>query len=163
MFLLIIPIFFIPTAKYGTNLLYGEGLKMAFALFLLLCVSLCFTLGIAAFTKLFFYKERPIPMPTDTLWKKLNAGTFPSMHTIVATVIAMVVFRGTVELGFPQHVFLIYMIVVVAIALSRIALKKHYPTDVFFGVIYGVVGTFISIYGGMVVLAIALRFLYLYM
>jgi membrane-associated phospholipid phosphatase len=107
---------------------------------------LCFTLGVAALTKLFFYKERPIPMETDTFRKKLNAGSFPSMHTIVVTIIAMVVFRGTVDLGFSQYIFLAYMIVVVAVALSRIALQKHYPTDVFFGVIYGVAGTFISIF-----------------
>ncbi|MDR2415180.1 MAG: phosphatase PAP2 family protein [Candidatus Peribacteria bacterium] len=134
---------------------------MAFTLFLLLCASLFFSLGIAALTKLFFYKDRPIPMPTDTLWKKLNAGTFPSMHTIVATVITMVVFRGTIELGFSQYVFLVYMIVVVAIALSRIALQKHYPTDVLFGVIYGVVGTFLSIYGGIILLVAFFRFLHL--
>ncbi|MDR0860083.1 MAG: phosphatase PAP2 family protein [Candidatus Peribacteria bacterium] len=146
MFLLIIPIFFFPTTKYGTSLFYAEGLSGILVLLLMLCVSLCFTLGVAALTKLFFYKERPVPMPTDTFRKKLNAGSFPSMHTIVVTVIAMVVFRGTVELGFSQYIFLAYMIVVVAVALSRIALKKHYPTDVFFGVIYGVAGTFISIF-----------------
>jgi membrane-associated phospholipid phosphatase len=159
MFLLIIPIFFFPTKKYGTNLFYGEGLEMVVILFLLLCVSLAFTLGIAALTKLFFYRERPIPMPTDTFRKKLNAGTFPSMHTIVVTVISMVVFRGTVELGFSYYIFLLYMIVVVAIALSRIALKKHYPTDVFFGVIYGVVGTFLSIYVAVALAMVVFKFL----
>ena len=160
MFVLIIPIFFFPT-KYGANLLQQEGLTIVLLLFAFLCASLFFTLGVAALTKLFFYQDRPIPMPADTFWEKLNAGTFPSMHTIVVTVIAMVVFWGTVELGFPQYIFLAYMIVVVAIALSRVALKKHYPTDVLFGVLYGVAGTFISIYGGSFLLAIVIDVLHL--
>jgi membrane-associated phospholipid phosphatase len=103
-------------------------------------------------TKLFFYKARPIPMGTTTFWKRLNAGSFPSLHTITATIVAMVVFRGTIEFGFSQYIFLLYMIIAMAVALSRIALKKHYPTDVFFGMIYGVVGVFMVLYGGIALL-----------
>jgi membrane-associated phospholipid phosphatase len=122
-------------------------------LFLFLCISVAFTRGIGALTKLFFYKDRPIPMKFNTFWTKLQAGTFPSLHTIAVTIVAMVVFRGTVELGFSQYIFLVYMVVIVAVALSRIELKKHYPADVFFGVIYGIVGTFLSIFGSTVILA----------
>jgi membrane-associated phospholipid phosphatase len=91
-------------------------------------------------------------MAADTLRKKLNAGTFPSMHTIVVTIIAMMIFRGVTEFGFPPYVFLLYMVIVVAVALSRVALKKHYPTDVLFGVLYGVAGVYIIIYGAVLAL-----------
>jgi membrane-associated phospholipid phosphatase len=147
---LIIPIFFFPAAKReGLSLRQVNHGVDALLCFLFLCISFIFSWGMGALTKLFFYKDRPIPMETTTFWKKLNAGSFPSLHTITATIVTMVVFRGTMEFGFSQYIFLLYMIIVVAVALSRIALKKHYPTDVFFGMIYGVVGVFIVLYGGV--------------
>jgi hypothetical protein len=92
MLILIIPLFFFPTAKYGVSLFQVNGGQDARLCFAFLCISLLFTLGIAALTKLLFYKPRPIPMEADTFRKKLNAGTFPSIHTAVVTIIAMMVF-----------------------------------------------------------------------
>jgi membrane-associated phospholipid phosphatase len=72
----------------------------------------------------------------------------------VVTIIAMMVFWWVTEFGMSTYIFLLYMIIVVAVALSRIVLKKHYPTDVLFGVIYGVVGVFTIIYGPVLLLSV---------
>jgi membrane-associated phospholipid phosphatase len=147
--LLIFPIFFFSSPKHeGLSLRQINHGADAVLFFIFLCISFIFSRGMGALTKLFFYKDRPVPMENTTFWKRLNAGSFPSLHTITATIVAMVVFRGTIEFGFSQYIFLLYMIIVVAVALSRIALKKHYPTDVFFGMIYAVVGVFMVLYGG---------------
>ena len=156
--LLIVPIFFFPTTKYEwlSLLQFNEGHE---ALLCLVFISVCFIFarGMGVLTKLFFYRDRPIPMEKDTFRKRLNAGTFPSLHTITVTIVAMVVFQGVITFGFSAYIFLLYMVVVMAVALSRIALKKHYPTDVFFGIIYGVVGVFVVIYGSVFLLSAFFR------
>jgi membrane-associated phospholipid phosphatase len=97
-------------------------------------------------------------MPFTTFWQKIQAGTFPSLHTALVTVVAMMVFVGVVDFGFSAYIFLVYMIIVVAVALSRIELKKHYPVDVLFGVIYGVVGVFFTLFLGLFLGIPLLRF-----
>jgi membrane-associated phospholipid phosphatase len=121
------------------------GIKFMFILRLLV-VSLVLAWSAGILTKIFFFKDRPLPLKSDKWWKKINAGTFPSLHTIVVTISAMTVFWGVIYFEFPQYLFLIYIFIAFSVALSRIELKKHYPTDVLFGFVYAVVASFITLY-----------------
>lgn len=135
MLLLFIPIFFFsstPSSDIAGLLIIG-------------CVALTISLGAAVFTKYFFFKDRPIPQKSDTFWRKINAGSFPSMHTITVTVILSLVFAGFVLFEFPWYVVPIYALIALAVALSRIELKKHYPIDVLCGAFYAILGTIISL------------------
>ncbi|MDR2190950.1 MAG: phosphatase PAP2 family protein [Candidatus Peribacteria bacterium] len=85
-------------------------------------------------------------MRSDTRRRRINAGTFPSLHTIVVTIAAMTVFWGVLYLGFPQYIFLIYVLIAFSVALSRIQLKKHYPVDVLFGFIYAVITSYVVLH-----------------
>jgi hypothetical protein len=62
----------------------------------LLFVSLILSWSAGMLTKLVFFKDRPVPLRSDTRWRKIYAGTFPSLHTIVVTISAMTVFWGVV-------------------------------------------------------------------
>lgn len=72
-------------------------------------------------------------------WSKISAGSFPSMHTITVVVVASVVYMWEVIEQFPFRCVMIYSLIALAVGLSRIELKKHYPTDVLFGAIYAII------------------------
>ena len=98
-----------------------------------LAISLIFILASTEITcgaiKFIYPKERPIPMPRNTLFQKYLAGSFPSVHTarITAFSIAIVSF-------YTNRLFVLAaLLVVIGVGYSRIYLKKHYFIDVIWG------------------------------
>jgi undecaprenyl-diphosphatase len=157
---LMVPIFFFPMDQ-GITLYQEAGVSFMF-MFWLLSISLLLARSAGAITKLCFFRDRPLPMQSDTFWKRINAGTFPSLHTIIVTITSMTVFWGVVFLGFPHYLFLVYIMIALAVGLSRIELKKHYPTDVLFGAMYGVLASCITLYGILPLVSARFTFMNLY-
>ena len=74
--------------------------------------------------------ELLIPPPTDF--------SFPSGHTYASFASATAVFRNSRKIGIPA------LILASLIAFSRLYLYVHYPTDVLFGILHGVLAGWIG-------------------
>lgn len=80
-------------------------------------------------------RVRPYDMPgvdVNLLVEKLSDKSFPSGHTLVCFEAATVLMINDKRLGIPA------LIIAITVALSRLYLFVHYPTDVLAGVILGV-------------------------
>ena len=95
--------------------------------------------------KFLFYKPRPIPQPFKNLLEKIDASSFPSIHTANATVVGLIRswwWHQSIMAWGDRFLIIPILVGVVgvcsAIALSRIELKKHYPIDVLAGLLFGV-------------------------
>ena len=105
------------------------NLAMHIALGLAVCYILVFIL------RVFYFKERPEKEHYFNLFTKINASSFPSLHTMSSIYVAVVLANAIKK----PAVSIFLTIVSLLIAYSRIYLKKHYFIDVFFGLILGVI------------------------
>ncbi len=112
---------------------------------ILLFAGILMSYGWWSVIKLLFYKPRPIPQPFHNRLQKIDASSFPSIHTTNASLIAIMrSWRWHQSLMNGADALTIIPIIVVvsglcaAIALSRIALGKHYPIDVLAGLFFWV-------------------------
>ena len=79
-------------------------------------------------------RVRPYDMPgvrVDLLVERLSDASFPSGHTLACFEAATVLMINDKRLGIPA------MGIAVAVALSRLYLYVHYPTDVLAGAVLG--------------------------
>ena len=105
-------------------------IKIAIDLF----VSLIFITLIATSIKYFFFKDRPVKQSTNNIVERLDASSFPSIHS-------MRVFALTFWLSmfFNNLIITIYLsIIAVFVIYSRIYLKKHYLIDVIGGIMFSI-------------------------
>jgi undecaprenyl-diphosphatase len=86
-------------------------------------------------------RVRPYDMPgveIQLLIEKLHDFSFPSGHTLVCFEAATVLMLQNKKLGIPA------LIIAILVALSRMYLFVHYPTDVLAGVVLGVLFGFVG-------------------
>ena len=112
---------------------------------ILLFVAILMSYGGWSVIKLMFYKPRPIPYIFKNWIEKIDASSFPSIHTSNATVIGLIRswwWHQSIVAWSDRFIIVPILVGVVgvcaAIALSRIELKKHYPIDVLCGMMFGV-------------------------
>ncbi len=83
--------------------------------------------------KLLYKKERPVPMPAKNLFQLYIARGFPSIHTARVTVFAII----TSSLSRNPAIAAAGVLLIIAVASSRVYLKKHGWTDVAGGFLIG--------------------------
>ena len=110
-------------------------------------IVLLVTLIFAFFTsdvliKHFVNRPRPFTLNTDIilLINTPSGSSFPSTHSCLAAAATTVIFKKNKIFG------LISAILTVCIAFSRIYLYVHYPTDVFCGLILGILCALITLW-----------------
>ena len=83
----------------------------------------------------FYFKERPSRYPHKSYIERIDASSFPSLHS------ARIAFLSMVFIKHFNNIFLTILITILAIvvAYSRIELKKHDLKDVLGGVVVGFV------------------------
>ena len=110
------------------------------ALHLAIGLWVCY-IGVLIFRS-FHFKERPLKEEYTNWFTKLNASSFPSLHTITfiftATILSTIISK-------PLVVIFLYLLALL-IAYSRIYLKKHHVIDVIAGIIIGIIVSGIYIY-----------------
>ncbi len=94
----------------------------------------------AIIIRVFYFKNRPNKEKYNTLVERIDASSFPSVHS------ARVVFVGLTFAKFLDslQINLILFAIAAIVCYSRIAIKKHYWTDVIAGIILGII-TFLTI------------------
>lgn len=115
----------------------------AWTLFGILALCFIVPLGLAGLTKVFFFRHRPKPMQTGNRYKRLMAGSFPSMHTITVMtfwILATLVFADT---PWFWWMFCFYGVIAILVMISRVVLKKHFVHDVIWGIAYTIIGLMI--------------------
>ena len=88
---------------------------------------------IASAIKIVFPKKRPNNQTYNTLLEKIDAGSFPSLHTSRITLTYLSLLSETTS----TTIKVVFIIAIILVILSRIILKKHYWMDVFGGFILG--------------------------
>lgn len=112
------------------------GFKFPFFLIVLgLIVLEIITAGI----KLIYPKERPKKENHSNILEKIDAGSFPSVHTARVTFFAFMTVSFTVNLNIQLGFANLLIILPFVVAFTRIKMKKHYLIDVIAGLIIGFV------------------------
>ncbi|MBI2176573.1 phosphatase PAP2 family protein [Candidatus Woesearchaeota archaeon] len=89
--------------------------------------------AICGIIKLFYKKERPVPMPAKNLFQTYLARGFPSVHTARIAVFAIIISN----LSKNPAVAAAGALMITAVASSRVYLKKHDWADVAGGLLIG--------------------------
>jgi membrane-associated phospholipid phosphatase len=94
---------------------------------------------IATIIKALFFKERPNKQKKNTLVEKIDASSFPSVHSSRIAILGF--WLCMYSTGVLEAVFI--SVVCFLVACSRVYLKKHYWIDVLGGVVLAVIINFI--------------------
>ncbi len=124
--ILIILLFLLNKNKTAIHIIVG----------LIVCYSFVFIL------RIFYFKERPNKEDYFNLFTKINASSFPSLHTLSSTYVATVLSNSFMN----TKLTIFFYTLVLFIASSRIYLKKHYLLDVFVGLVIGIMASAIYLY-----------------
>ncbi len=109
------------------------GLGMAFALIMGLLVCNITLKPLVQRPRPYDFQYDNYGIYINLLVERLHDYSFPSGHTIASFEAATVLLKNSKKMGIPA------MILAVLIAMSRLYLYVHYPTDVLFSVILGTV------------------------
>ena len=113
-----------------------------FSIYLFISLVLIIMLIIPA--RLLFFRERPKKQRFNSLLGKVDASSFPSLHTSRVMVILIGFFKF-----YQFNIFLNTFILLTGLLVmySRIKLKKHYLTDIIGGIFFGgIIGYLVSLF-----------------
>lgn len=87
----------------------------------------------------FYFKERPKKYPHTSYIEKLDASSFPSLHSARAAFLSIILINF-----FNNVIFSVFFVALAAlVAYSRIRLKKHDLGDIFGGIVVGMLAYFV--------------------
>jgi membrane-associated phospholipid phosphatase len=99
---------------------------------LALLLSLIACMGFAVLIRLLYFKPRPKRIKHSNLLERLNASSFPSIHSMRALSLAF-----WLSLHFSSLVIAGYLVgLALLVMVSRLVLKKHDILDVFWGMVF---------------------------
>jgi len=96
---------------------------------------------VCSLIKMIYPKKRPISQDYDSLLEKIDAGSFPSIHSSRITLTYLTLFINTENIALK----IIMIAVILLVMLSRVILKKHYWIDILGGFSIGLLLWFIFI------------------
>ena len=82
--------------------------------------------------RIFYYKDRPRKETHNNFLEKLDASSFPSIHSARSSFVFLVLYSLT---NYPAN--LLFILLFLIVGFTRIILKKHYLIDIIFGFIIG--------------------------
>lgn len=82
--------------------------------------------------KLLFFRDRPARMKHSNFIEKIEASSFPSVHTTRIFLVSYVL------ISYFSVLTVLLSLISVSVAYSRIYLKRHYYTDVLAGALLGI-------------------------
>jgi len=103
------------------------------SLFYKLLILLLINEVLGSLIKIIFPKKRPNGQTYSNLIEKIDAGSFPSLHSSRITLVYLSLFSFTDIIGLK----LAFLAVIPIVMLSRVQLKKHFWTDIIGGFVIG--------------------------
>ncbi len=107
-----------------------------------LIVGLILAYAVTSVIRLVYFKRRPDKQGYHNLIEKIDASSFPSLHAMRAAVLATVLSAFFESFWFTP----LFALAAVAVAASRVMTKRHDVSDVFAGLILGVIVGGVSIW-----------------
>jgi membrane-associated phospholipid phosphatase len=104
-------------------------------LFLQLIVSFAITYALTLLIRFFYYKDRPFKEKYSNFIERLEASSFPSLHSMRVSAMFVILHFYLNNVLFS----LLFLSIALAVFASRYYLKKHYPIDILGGAIIGLV------------------------
>lgn len=84
--------------------------------------------------KYFYYKKRPKEEAHSNIPERINAGSFPSLHSARSSFVFVSLFMLTDNLIFK----ILFITLIAIVGLTRILLRKHYLSDIIAGYVIGI-------------------------
>ena len=127
----------------GYMYIYVRDIVLPLTIFILLWATLFVSYALGSIVKLLYHKPRPEPQHATNWLQKIDASSFPSIHTANSMILA---FWGILSVlqSWSQNI-IGYMVIClwfsffVTISVSRVVLKKHFPIDIVAGSIFGAI------------------------
>lgn len=111
---------------------FALNLFLAFLFIELLCIVI----------KLIYRKERPVPQPKKEFFDKIDANSFPSVHSArISLLVTMVSLHYK-----DMLLFIIGIVIMLGVGYSRVYLKRHDYRDVLYGFLIGIVTAIIALH-----------------
>lgn len=107
-----------------------------------LLIALAINEALGSLIKIFFPKKRPNGQTYTNIIEKIDAGSFPSLHSSRITLVYLSLFSFS---SLPS-IKIAFLCVIPVVMLSRVQLKKHFWTDIIGGFLIGALIWWLSIY-----------------
>lgn len=129
--------FFSFVTLFGSPIFYGllifVLLKIDIYFAIKISLFLAFTEIICVFIKIVYRKERPILQARNNLYNKIDANSFPSVHSARIALLAVMFMLNYKNV----LIALLGIVLMFFVGYSRIYLKRHYFVDVLVGYLLG--------------------------
>lgn len=107
---------------------------------LILALGILIIQVIGVLIKLLFNKKRPNKQNYTNILEKIDAGSFPSIHSARSILIALVLYPLFSHIAVTMVLFALAILV----GYSRMHLKKHYLIDVIGGYLLGLIAWYLA-------------------
>lgn len=104
-------------------------------IFITILVGLAINEAVGSIIKFLFPKKRPNNQKYSNSLEKIDAGSFPSIHSSRVMFVYLMLFTSTPF----AYLKVIFLSIILVVGYSRLFLKKHYLIDVLGGYILGLV------------------------
>ncbi len=106
-----------------------------------LVVGLILAIGLTVLIRTFFFEQRPVKQKFNNYLTKIDASSFPSLHSIRAGVLATLLILHVQNLWLGM----LFAFCALAVAAARVIQKRHFIHDVIAGLMFGVIIAFASV------------------
>lgn len=89
---------------------------------------------VCSLVKIIYHKERPLKQDFSNILEKIEAGSFPSIHSARSSFVFLFLFLISSSIWIK----IISILAILLVGFSRIVLKKHYLFDIISGYVIGV-------------------------
>lgn len=134
--LILVPMFLVAWYMY---MIVGDYM-LPLTIFILLWSTLFTSYALGTIVKLLYYKPRPEPRNATNRLQKIDASSFPSIHTANSMILAfwwILSILQTWYSGIGSYIFIcIWFFFFMTVSLSRVVLKRHFPIDIVAWVVF---------------------------
>ncbi|MBW2998345.1 phosphatase PAP2 family protein [Candidatus Woesearchaeota archaeon] len=100
-----------------------------------LLISLIIAYLITATIRIFYFKNRPKRQRYKNILEKIDASSFPSMHSMRSAIYIILIPHYLNNL----FVLILFSLLAIMICISRYVIKKHYANDIIAGFVMGLI------------------------